>query len=158
MASHTHGGGIDPRAVIGNAPEDRTWTPDVEPHAPRIHGRARVEAFATVDAGLTRPTRVDDSAWLFKHVHIGHDAWVQAFAEVSTGTIIGGFAVIETHARIGIGATILPYRTIGHHAHVGAGAVVVKDVPPHATVVGNPARILLAEERDPRPHSERQAA
>lgn len=42
---------------------------------------------------------------------------------------------------IGAGATILPGVTIGAHAMVGAGAVVTKDVPPYATVVGNPARI-----------------
>jgi acetyltransferase-like isoleucine patch superfamily enzyme len=31
---------------------------------------------------------------------------------------------------------------IGVEAFVGAGAVVVKDVPPQAVVVGNPARVL----------------
>lgn len=43
---------------------------------------------------------------------------------------------------IGGGAVVLPGITIGEHAMVGAGAVVTKDVPPGATVVGNPARII----------------
>ena len=43
---------------------------------------------------------------------------------------------------IGSGAVILPGVTIGTCAMVGAGAVVTKDVPPYATVVGNPARIV----------------
>ena len=45
-------------------------------------------------------------------------------------------------ASIGANATILPGITIGARAMVGAGAVVTQDVPPHAIVVGNPARIV----------------
>ena len=44
-------------------------------------------------------------------------------------------------ASIGANATILPGVTIGESAMVGAGAVVTKNVPAHAIVVGNPARI-----------------
>ncbi|WP_081673734.1 acyltransferase [Pseudomonas cremoricolorata] len=43
---------------------------------------------------------------------------------------------------IGANATLLPGITIGEGAMVGAGAVVVKDVPAHAVVVGNPAKVL----------------
>lgn len=49
---------------------------------------------------------------------------------------------VETGASIGSGATILGGLTIGEGAVVGAGAVVTRDVPPHAVVVGNPARPL----------------
>ena len=48
---------------------------------------------------------------------------------------------IQEGASIGANATILPGITIGQYAMVGAGTVVTKDVPPHAIVVGNPARI-----------------
>lgn len=49
--------------------------------------------------------------------------------------------VVKKGASIGANATLLPGITIGREAMVGAGAVVTKDVPPHAIVVGNPARI-----------------
>jgi acetyltransferase-like isoleucine patch superfamily enzyme/dTDP-4-dehydrorhamnose 3,5-epimerase-like enzyme len=45
-------------------------------------------------------------------------------------------------ASIGANATILAGVTIGRQAMVGAGAVVTRSVPPHAVVVGNPARII----------------
>lgn len=45
-------------------------------------------------------------------------------------------------ASIGANATLLPGVTVGEGAMVGAGAVVVRDVPPGVTVVGNPARPL----------------
>jgi len=43
-------------------------------------------------------------------------------------------------ATIGANATILCGNQIGAYAMVGAGAVVTRDVPPHALVVGAPAR------------------
>lgn len=50
--------------------------------------------------------------------------------------------LVKRGASIGSSSTILCGVTIGEYAIVGAGSVVTKDVPPHATVAGNPARIL----------------
>jgi acetyltransferase-like isoleucine patch superfamily enzyme len=49
--------------------------------------------------------------------------------------------VIRKGAKIGANVTLLPGVTIGENALVGAGSVVVRDVPPGAVVVGNPARV-----------------
>ncbi len=50
--------------------------------------------------------------------------------------------LVQRGASIGANATILPGITIGVSAMVGAGAVVLRSVPAHAIVVGNPARIV----------------
>ena len=47
---------------------------------------------------------------------------------------------VKRGASIGANATIVCGNTIGEYAMVGSGSVVTKDVPPHALVVGNPAR------------------
>jgi acetyltransferase-like isoleucine patch superfamily enzyme len=49
---------------------------------------------------------------------------------------------IRRGARIGGGAILCPAVEVGEEAFVGAGAVVVRDVPPRAVVLGNPARVL----------------
>jgi UDP-2-acetamido-3-amino-2,3-dideoxy-glucuronate N-acetyltransferase len=50
--------------------------------------------------------------------------------------------VVRQGASLGANSTILPGITIGTKAMVGAGSVLTRDVPPHAIVVGNPARIV----------------
>ena len=54
---------------------------------------------------------------------------------------------IRRGARIGGAAVLCPGIEIGAEAFVGAGAVVVRDVPPRAVMVGNPAR-QIREVRD----------
>jgi UDP-2-acetamido-3-amino-2,3-dideoxy-glucuronate N-acetyltransferase len=50
--------------------------------------------------------------------------------------------LVRRRASIGSNATILCGVTIGEEAIIGAGSVVTKDVPAHAIVAGNPARLL----------------
>jgi acetyltransferase-like isoleucine patch superfamily enzyme len=53
---------------------------------------------------------------------------------IRKGAVIGGFSLISCGIEIGEGAT------------VAGGAVVGRDVPPHATAIGNPARIVHRRE------------
>ena len=50
--------------------------------------------------------------------------------------------LLKRGASIGANATLLCGITVGAHAMIGAGAVVTRDVPSHALVVGNPARVV----------------
>jgi len=50
------------------------------------------------------------------------------------------------HVDIGAGAKIIRPVTIGNHAKIGANAVVLNDVPPGATAVGIPAKIINSPE------------
>jgi UDP-2-acetamido-3-amino-2,3-dideoxy-glucuronate N-acetyltransferase len=50
--------------------------------------------------------------------------------------------VVGRGASLGANSTIICGHTIGEYAFVGAGAVVTKDIPPHALVLGNPARLV----------------
>lgn len=49
---------------------------------------------------------------------------------------------IGNHVTIASGAKVLGPFTVGDGAKIGAGSVVLKEVPPHATVVGIPGRVV----------------
>jgi UDP-2-acetamido-3-amino-2,3-dideoxy-glucuronate N-acetyltransferase len=49
--------------------------------------------------------------------------------------------LVRRGATLGANATIVCGHTIGEYAFVGAGSVVTADVPAHAIVYGNPARL-----------------
>ena len=49
--------------------------------------------------------------------------------------------ILGSDVFIGAGAKIIGAVRLGDGCRVGANAVVVEDVPPHSTVVGNPARV-----------------
>ena len=83
---------------------------------------------------------------------IGETAQIGDQVKIYHGVTLGGTGkekgrkrhpTIKDYVEIGTGATILGNVTIGHHSKVGAGAVVLEDVPPYATAVGVPARIIL---------------
>lgn len=50
--------------------------------------------------------------------------------------------ILRRGCSLGANCTIVCGHDVGEYAFVGAGAVVTKDVPPHALVVGTPARVI----------------
>lgn len=60
---------------------------------------------------------------------------------ISRGEFHLGRTRVKCGAAIGANSTVICGNTVGRYALVGAGSVVTKDVPDHALVYGNPARV-----------------
>ena len=90
-------------------------------------------------------------------VVIGETAEVGANVTMYQGVTLGGtgFATgkrhptVEDNVTIGSGAKLLGPITIGHGAKIGANSVVIHDVPPNSTVVGNPGHPVRVEGKKP---------
>ncbi len=83
-------------------------------------------------------------------VVIGETAVIEEGVVIYQGVTLGGTGkekgkrhpTIKRGAMISAGAKILGGFTVGEYAKIGAGAVVLKEVPPYATVVGVPGNVV----------------
>lgn len=124
--------------VIG---KDTVIFPPVVLYGCMIGARCKIHSFCFIPEGVT----LEDEVFVAQGVCFTNDVLPRACNE--DGSLKGASdwtlakTLVQKGASIGANASILCGITIGEGAMVGAGAVVTKDVPPHAVVVGNPARV-----------------
>ena len=123
--------------------------------------RARSRAHARTITGIEIHPGAEVGDGLFidhgMGVVIGETAEIGENVTLYQGVTLGGtgFATgkrhptVEDNVTIGSGAKLLGPIRIGHGAKIGANAVVVHDVPPNSTVVGNPGHPVRVEGRKP---------
>lgn len=105
----------------------------------------------------------EDGKIIIGYIDIGEEASVGGFVSISPGVTIGKRAnigaevklapgvTIGDYAKIGAGSLITPFVTVGEGAEVMMGSMVSENVPPHAKVQGNPARVVSEKIRDRKP-------
>jgi len=103
-------------------------------HTVVVGDRVKIQNGVSIYHGVT----VEDDVFLGPHMTFTNDLYPRAFDPewhvVPT--------LVRKGASVGANVTIVCGVTLGEYSMVGAGAVVTKDVPPHALVLGNPARIV----------------
>jgi serine O-acetyltransferase len=108
-----------------------------------IHPAARIGDGFFIDHGMGvvvgETAEIGDDVTLYQGVTLG-----------GTGFATGKrHPTVQDNVTIGSGAKLLGPITIGHGAKIGANTVVIHDVPPHSTVVGNPGHPVRIEGRRP---------
>ena len=101
-----------------------------------IHPAAKIEKGVFIDHGAG--------------VVIGETAEIRTGVVIYQGVTLGGTGkqqgkrhpTIHEDVVLSAGAKVLGGFTVGKGAKIGAGAVVLKEVPPYATVVGIPGRVV----------------
>ena len=90
-------------------------------------------------------------------VVIGETAEIGENVTLYHGVTLGGVSwektkrhpTVEDNVVIGSGAKVLGPFTVGKGSKIGSNSVVVKEVPPNATVVGIPGRMVVAAAEKP---------
>jgi serine O-acetyltransferase len=106
-----------------------------------IHPAARIGEGLFIDHGagvvIGETAEIGDDVTLYQGVTLG-----------GTGFATGKrHPTVQDNVTIGSGAKLLGPITIGHGAKIGANSVVITDVPPNSTVVGNPGHPVRVEGR-----------
>lgn len=89
---------------------------------------------------LGTDTHLGEFVTILSTTIVGYDVRIGDYCQIGSFVFVGGGAQIGNDVVIHPHATILPGVTVGDGAVVGAGSVVIRNVPPSTTVMGNPAK------------------
>ena len=140
---------INEKAVIGAS--GFTMATDENGNKLRIYSLGKVVVGNNVEIGaqdnISRgsggDTIIEDYVKIDSLVHIGHDVIIHKNAELTAGTILGGFDEIGEDVFVGLNSSIRNRTKIGSKCVIDMGSVVVRNVEDGTTVFGNPARKMV---------------
>src|SRR3954470_11063715 len=108
-----------------------------------IHPAAKIGDSLFIDHGagvvIGETAEIGDNVTLYQGVTLGGTGFARGKRHPT----------VEDDVVVGSGAKLLGPIRVGRGAKVGANAVVIHDVPPNGTVVGNPGHVVRVDGRRP---------
>jgi UDP-3-O-[3-hydroxymyristoyl] glucosamine N-acyltransferase len=105
-----------------------------------VQDDVEIGACTTVDRGAGRDTTIGEGTKIDNQVQIAHNVSIGRHCIIVSMVGISGSVRIGDYVMMGGQAGVSEHVTIGDRAKIGAGAGVIKDVPPGAAMLGQPAR------------------
>lgn len=103
-----------------------------------IHPGARIGKGFFIDHGMGvvigETAEVGENCTLYHGVTLGGTSWAKEKRHPT----------LENNVVVGAGAKVLGPFKVGSHSRIGANSVVIREVPPHSTVVGVPGRVVFS--------------
>jgi UDP-3-O-[3-hydroxymyristoyl] glucosamine N-acyltransferase len=96
-----------------------------------------------IDRAVLGSTVLMDNVKVDNLVHIAHGVKIGQNSLIIANAMVAGSVEIGENTWIAPSSSILNKKRIGSNVTVGLGAVVLKDVADDATVIGNPADLIL---------------
>lgn len=94
---------------------------------------------ATVQYGVSRPTRIGRGSWINHTCAVGHDVWLGEDVRLGLSSTVSGHSNIGDRVKIGPGSTLTNRSEVGADAQIGIGSLVLHPVEAGSTVMGRPA-------------------
>jgi UDP-N-acetylglucosamine acyltransferase len=144
ISGHTRigrGNRIFHHVSLGEMPQDKKYAG--EPTRLEIGDNNVIREFCTFNIGTAQDlgyTRLGNDNWIMSYVHLAHDSVVGDNTILANCTQLAGHVEIGDYAILGGFTGVHQYCRVGAHAITGVGSVVLADVPPFVTAMGNTAQ------------------
>lgn len=135
---------LHPHSTMGGAPQVIGLAASPESRLV-IGDRCVFREFTTVHSGSPAYggfTRLGNDCYLMVSTHIGHDGNIGSNVVLANTASLGGHVTVEDNVMFGGMVAVHQFTRIGRNAFVGGGAILVDDVVPFGSVVGNHAKLM----------------
>lgn len=119
----------------------------VDPRVDTLGADLGQDVIVYANATVGPEVSLGEGCVVFMGAVAGHECRVGRCCVLAANSVLNARVELGDGVYVGTNATVLPEVKVGAGATIGAGSVVIEDVPAGATVMGVPARTLIA----PRP-------